>query len=176
MWLIRLVLSNHKSDIKGKGMPLGNLTSQFFANVYLNELDRFVKHELKVKYYIRYVDDFIIFHRDKTLLESWKAQINQFLLRKLKIEQHPEKSRIMPLEKGITFLGFRVFHNYKLLKKSNTRRIWKRLEIFRKRYKNGTISQNKIASSIEGWFAYSKFANTYNLRKRVALCANEIFL
>jgi retron-type reverse transcriptase len=75
-------------------MPLGNLTSQFFANVYLNELDYFVKHELKAKFYIRYVDDFIILHNSKRHLEDWKSKINEFLIEKLKIELHPCKSKV----------------------------------------------------------------------------------
>jgi retron-type reverse transcriptase len=75
IWLVKLILSNHKTEIKGKGMPLGNLTSQFFANVYLDKLDQYIKHELKIKYYIRYVDDFVIFHKDKAIIEAWKKQI-----------------------------------------------------------------------------------------------------
>ena len=65
LWLIRIILCNHNTKTKHVGMPLGNLTSQFFANVYLNELDQFVKHKLRVKYYLRYVDDFVIFHQSK---------------------------------------------------------------------------------------------------------------
>lgn len=175
IWLIKLVLGNYRSETQGKGMPLGNLTSQFFANVYLNELDRFVKHELRAKYYIRYVDDFIIFHKDKALLEAWKAQIDYFLNGSLKIGLHPEKSGIVPLKRGITFLGFRLFHKYRLLKKSNTRRIWKRLEIFGQRYEEGRISKCDVVRSMEGWIAYAEFANTYNLRKRVFNKANEMF-
>ena len=118
IWLIKLILDNHKAEVKGKGMPLGNLTSQFFANLYLNELDQFVKHKMKVKYYIRYVDDFVIFHADKNTLESWKNDIDQFLICNLKVELHPEKSRIIALNKGITFLGFRVLQIIDLSKRA----------------------------------------------------------
>ncbi len=175
LWLIKVILSNHASEFAGKGMPLGNLTSQFFANVYLNDLDQFVKHVLKAKYYIRYVDDFIIFHRDKSLLMAWKLQIDNFLKTSLKIELHPEKSRIIALKNGITFLGFRIFHKYKLLKKSNARRIWKRLDAFKKKYDNCTMSQEQIARSLEGWIAYARFADTYNLRNRVINRSDELF-
>ena len=78
-------------------MPLGNLTSQFFANVYLNELDYFIKHELKAKFYIRYVDDFVILHRSKEVLESWKDQIDSFLINELRLELHPDKTKIIPI-------------------------------------------------------------------------------
>lgn len=166
--MIRIILKNHKTEIAGKGMPIGNLTSQFFANVYLNELDQFIKHQLKIKYYIRYVDDFVILHRGRKTLEEWKAAIAGFLRDALKIELHPDKTRIINLEKGITLLGFRVFYYYKLLKRSNARRIIKRLEKFRQLYNNGDMKREDASKSSKGWFTYAEFANTYNLRRRLA--------
>lgn len=181
IWLIKQILKNHKTKIPENnhelrpwcpwnkvpsgGMPLGNLTSQFFANVYLDELDYFVKHELKAKYYIRYVDDFVLLHRDRKVLEKWKSEIDAFLKEKLELELHPEKSKIIPLRNGITLLGFRVFYHHRLLKKSNSRRIWKRLEKFKQKYEDGEMEREEIVQSMKGWFAYTKFANTYNLRK-----------
>ncbi len=175
MWLIETILKNHKTEMPGKGMPLGNLTSQFFANFYLNELDYFVKYHLRAKYYIRYVDDFLLLHQDKDVLRIWKDRIADFLNEKLEIELHPEKSRIIPLKQGITFLGFRVFAKYRLLKKSNTRRIWKRLERFRQKYEKAEIARKEIISSLEGWLAYAEFANSYTLRRRVMARFNEMF-
>ncbi|NYZ73870.1 RNA-directed DNA polymerase [Candidatus Micrarchaeota archaeon] len=159
LWLIKLVLKHHKTPIQGKGMPLGNMTSQFFANVYLDELDQFVRHTLKAKYYIRYVDDFVILHRDRKTLECWKDEISAFLCQRLELELHPEKSKITPLREGITLLGFRVFYHYRLLKKSNTRRIWKRLERFRQEYEDEEMSRKEIVQSLEGWLAYAEFAD-----------------
>ncbi|MFH1285124.1 MAG: reverse transcriptase domain-containing protein [Candidatus Micrarchaeota archaeon] len=167
LWLIKKILANHKTSLQGKGMPLGNLTSQFFANIYLNELDQFVKHELKAKFYIRYVDDFVILGRDKALLEKYMQKITRFLAINLKLEMHPEKSRVIPLRRGITLLGFRVFYYFKLLKTSNQQRIWKRLSKFEKKLQRGEINSNKIRQSILGWEGYAKTANTYLLRKRV---------
>jgi RNA-directed DNA polymerase len=148
-------------------MPIGNLTSQFLANVYLNELDNFIKHELKARYYIRYVDDFIILHRNKTTLENWKIEIDNFLKNALEVELHPEKTRIIPLERGITFLGFRIFNNHRLLKKSNARRIWKRLDKMKQKHSRGEITVREAACSLEGWIAYAEHANTYKLRNKV---------
>ena len=108
-------------------MPLGNLTSQFFANVYLNELDYFIKHKLRIKYYIRYVDDFVILHKNKETLIKYKNQINNFLKRKLKLELHKDKSKIIPLKNGTSFLGYRIFYHYKLLRKTNLRKFNKKL-------------------------------------------------
>ena len=91
--LIKRILENHETPVKGVGMPIGNLTSQFFANVYLHQLDLFVKHQLKAKYYIRYVDDFVILHKDKRMLQIWEDRINEFLRESLKIELHPDKTK-----------------------------------------------------------------------------------
>jgi len=122
MWLIKKILANHKSENENKGMPLGNLTSQFFANVYLDQLDQFVKHKLRATYYIRYVDDFVIMHQSRKMLEEYKEKIDCFLREKLDLELHPDKSQILKLEKGISFLGFRVFYYHKLLVQKNMRK------------------------------------------------------
>lgn len=175
MWLIRTILKNHKTDVEGRGMPIGNLTSQFFANVYLNDLDKYIKHVLKAKYYVRYVDDFAIFHKGMRQLEAWHSAINEFLLKNLKLKLHPDKSRVIPLRNGITLLGFRMFYTHRLLKKSNTRRIWKRLEIYKQRYEHGCMTKEQAEKSIDGWLAYAKFANTYKLRIRVLARFREIF-
>ncbi|MBI5047198.1 RNA-directed DNA polymerase [Candidatus Micrarchaeota archaeon] len=175
IWLIETILNNHTSKLKGKGMPLGNLTSQFFANFYLNELDYFIKHSLKAKYYLRYVDDFVILHLNKKQLERWKFEINSFLRVKLNIESHPEKSMVIPLRRGITFLGFRIFSKYRLLKKSNARRIWKRLQKFKFKFDKGELPRDTIFQSLDGWLAYAEFANTYEFRKRIVAKFNELF-
>ena len=112
LWLIKQILYNNLT--KDKGMPLGNLTSQIFANIYLNKLDYFVKQELRAKYYIRYVDDFTILHQSKSQLRLWKDTINEFLKAELKIELHEQKSRIIPLSRGVDFIGFRNFYYYRL--------------------------------------------------------------
>ena len=104
LWLIGRVLSNYSTS-EGKGMPLGNLTSQFFANVYLNELDQFVKHKLKAKNYIRYVDDFVILHNSEENLTEWKTLIADFLKEELLLDLHPDKTKIILSDHGADFLG-----------------------------------------------------------------------
>jgi hypothetical protein len=140
------------SSLTAKGMPLGNLTSQFFANIYLNELDKFVKHKLKAKYYIRYVDDFVILHSSKEQLKIWKKEIEIFLKNRLNLELHPDKSKIINLSKGIDFVGFRNFYYYKLLRKRNIRNMQKKINLFNQ----GNISYEKLFESFEGWNAYAK--------------------
>lgn len=177
LWLIKRILENHKTGNgkAGTGMPIGNLTSQFFANVYLNELDYFVKHKLGAKYYIRYVDDFVILYLDRKVLRGWREEIDAFLRENMKIELHPEKTGIIPLENGITLLGFRVFPKYRLLKKSNARRIWGRLERFKEKCDAGEMSRKDVVRSLDGWLAYAKFANSYKLRKKVVAKFNRLF-
>lgn len=144
-------------------MPLGNLTSQFFANIYLNELDYFVKHRLMAKYYIRYVDDFIILHKSKEQLELWKLKIEIFLMGKLKLELHSQKSKIISLSRGIDFVGFRNFWYYGLLRKRNIRKMNFKVE----EYKRGKIPKEKLLESFQGWNAYAKWADSYKLRREV---------
>ena len=165
IWLIKQILNNFETPIQGKGMPLGNLTSQFFANVYLNDLDNFVKHDLKARYYIRYVDDFVILHHDRKILELYKERIHRYL-KTLQLKLHPDKSKIIPLRDGVTFLGYRIFYRHKLLRKNNLRKfqdVWqKKLAL----YQQGLLSREKLLGSLQGWFGYAQWADTYNLRKR----------
>jgi RNA-directed DNA polymerase len=166
IWLIRQNLDNFDCTIEGKGMPLGNYTSQFLANVYLNELDYFVKHKLKIRYYIRYVDDFVILHRRKRTLGYYQQKINRYL-QCLKIELHPDKSQIMPLCNGVSFLGYRVFYHHKLLRKRNKRTFERKFERKLQQFYNGNMTKEKLVESLQGWFGYAKWANTYKLRMAV---------
>lgn len=162
IWLIIKILKNF--DNKVRGMPLGNMTSQFFANVYLNDLDQFIKRRLKVKNYLRYVDDFVIFHESKEKLEEYKNKIEEYLMN-LKLEFHPDKSKIFPLYKGVDFLGFKIFYYYKRVRKRNVNHFKKRLEKLKKSYACGDIPKSRFIASVEGWFAYVIWGNTYRLRK-----------
>lgn len=175
LWLIKKILNNHNCKVQGKGMPIGNLTSQFFANVYLNELDYFVKHELKAKYYTRYVDDFVILHRNMEILEKWKSEIDKFL-KLIKLELHSEKSKVYPLHKGINLLGFRIFYHHKLLKKSNIHLIKDRIDYFVAFYKEGIMTKEEIICRLDGWNAYAVHGNTYKLRMNIIDTLVEIGL
>jgi retron-type reverse transcriptase len=174
--LIELILENHSSkNSKNSGMPLGNLTSQFFANVYLNELDQYIKHKLKIKYYIRYVDDFIIMHDTKDNLKSYKIKIDMFLQSKLKIELHKEKSKIRLLNQGISFLGFRIFYFHKLLKKNNLKHMWKNMLICKKKYARKQASYDEIYLKFDGWIAYAKNANTSKIINKIQNKFHNLF-
>jgi len=167
LWLIQIILENHHTSINGKGMPLGNLTSQFFANVYLNKLDQYIKHDLKIRYYIRYVDDFVIMCDSKKELEMFDEKINTFLKERLDIALHPEKTRIYTVKEGGEFLGLRIFYHHKLLKRCNIRKFKNKLSGIVYNFNKKETDYDTIYDLLEGWIAYSKTANTYALRNNL---------
>ncbi|MCX5677655.1 MAG: RNA-directed DNA polymerase [Candidatus Omnitrophica bacterium] len=150
-----------------KGLPIGNLTSQFLANLYLNELDYFVKFQLRVRHYIRYMDDFLIFGNDKKALIEVKGKIRDFLKERLALQMHEGKSQIYNTEKGIKFLGFRIYKDYRRLTSDNVRRFRKRLGKFTHLFENGEMNEKEIRDSVRCWVAHSKHASTGGLRHRL---------
>lgn len=147
-----------------KGIPIGNLTSQLFANIYLNKLDEYVKYELKIKYYIRYMDDFIILYESKQELHEVKEKIRLFFT-SIKLTLHPKKANIFPIVLGIDFLGYRIYNNHRLVRKSTVKRFLKSVKGKLKKYDYGSIDFNKLMESFNSWEAYMDYGNSYNLKK-----------
>ncbi|MBU2638403.1 MAG: reverse transcriptase/maturase family protein [Nanoarchaeota archaeon] len=170
--LIWKILRNHST--KSKGMPLGNLTSQFFANIYLNELDQFIKQNLKAKYYLRYVDDFVILHKSRLQLRKWKRQIEDVLKHKLLLELHPQKSKILPLGRGIDLLGFKCFFHFRILRRKNIRKMQKKIETFNLLCKEDRANTIHLMDSLQGWNAYAMHANTFKIRRIITKKTIEI--
>lgn len=160
----RQIVGGGTTDAAAKGLPIGNLTSQFFANLYLNELDYFVKFQLRIRHYSRYMDDFLIFGNDRKALIEVKDQARNFLKEQLALRMHEGKSQIYDTEKGIKFLGFRIYRDYRRLVSDNVRRFKKRLRKFNYLFENGKISEKEIGDSVRCWVAHSKYANTGGLR------------
>ena len=127
LWLIGRVVESFHSTEPGKGLPLGNLTSQLLVNIYMNEFDQFVKHTLKAKYYIRYADDFVFLSNDRDWLVSLLPCIRDFLHEKLKLELHPDKVSIATLSSGIDFLGWVHFSDHRVLRTATKQRMLKTL-------------------------------------------------
>jgi len=164
LWLTDKIISSSQEK-RDTGIPIGNLTSQLFANAYLDELDQFIKHQLKIKYYLRYMDDFLILGCEKKELNWIKEKIKEFLKIGLKLDLHPKKANIFPINKGISFLGYRIFKNYKLLKKETIKRFIKRIKVYKKRLNEGTMTQKKFNNSLQSWLSYADFANSNHLIK-----------
>jgi retron-type reverse transcriptase len=140
-------------SFKPNGLPLGNLTSQLFANIYLNELDQFVKHKLKVKHYIRYADDFVILSEDKKYLENLILIMQDFLQDKLKLAMHPDKIFIKTIYSGIDFLGWVNFKDHRVLRTKTKQRMFKR------------VKQNTSTETINSYLGLLKHGNTEKIQK-----------
>jgi retron-type reverse transcriptase len=146
-----------------RGMPLGNQTSQFFANVYLNSLDRFVEGTLGPGCYVRYVDDFLLFGASKAELSAMKRAIEDFL-EPLRLLIHERKSRVYRSADGVTFLGFRLFPGRTRVVRRNVVRFRRRLRGMQRGFDAGTATLGEIRSRIQSWIGHAKAANTRRLR------------
>lgn len=152
VWLIKQIIGSFSNGI---GLPLGNLTSQLFANVYMNELDHYVKHQLRAKYYIRYADDFVILSREKDELEWRLRKIEQFLTGDLHLTLHPDKIELRTIVSGVDFLGWVHFSDHRVLRNTTKRRMLKRLE--------SQPSQNVLAS----YRGLLRHGNTNKLQRHI---------
>ena len=164
VWLIREIINSFNSGKKGKGLPLGNLTSQLLVNVYMNELDQFVKHKLKTRYYIRYTDDFVILSHDKKELEQIVPKIDLFLRSQLRISLHPSKVFIKTLGSGIDFLGWIHFPDHRVLRSATKRRIIRRIKL-------GKVN----IKSVQSYLGLLRQGNTYKFRERILNAATNGF-
>jgi retron-type reverse transcriptase len=149
-----------------RGLAIGNLTSQFFANVYLDGFDHFVKETLRCRYYIRYVDDFVLFNDSKSRLNELKAQMIGYL-NTLRLRLHPRKCRVYRVDEGVSFLGYRMYPNHRLLKKQNVLHFRRKLKKMQYGYRQGHISGDAVKQSIQSWIAHAGHADTYALRCRI---------
>jgi retron-type reverse transcriptase len=149
-----------------RGLPIGNLTSQFFANVYLNGLDHFVKEKLRFRKYVRYVDDFALFSDDRNSLELAREKIETYLAG-LRLCVHPVKSQIFNTSVGANFVGFRVFPQVIRVRSENLRRARHRLVKMSDYYRKGLLGEEKLRSCLRSWIAHLEHGDTYRLRERV---------
>lgn len=130
LWLLQNIINSFHTELKRDvGLPLGNLTSQLFSNVYLNQFDQWVKHILKSHYYVRYADDFVFLSRDRSRLEEAIPKIQEFLQTNLNISLHPDKLFIRTLASGVDFLGWVNFPNHRVLRGTTKRRMFRRIKV-----------------------------------------------
>jgi RNA-directed DNA polymerase len=146
-----------------RGLPIGNLTSQFWANVYLDPFDHFVKRELRCRGYLRYVDDMLLFADDKKTLWAWKRALVERLAG-LRMTIHPH-AHPRPVKEGIPFLGFVVYPARRRLKRRKGLAFQRRLRILLKAHQAGEASSADVAASIDGWVNHVRYGNTSGLRR-----------
>ncbi len=152
-----------RSLFSKKGVPIGNLTSQIFANIYMNEFDQFVKHGLKVKYYARYTDDFVIISENLNYLKELLPKLKTFLSEKLKLELHPGKIIIRKFHQGVDFLGYVIFPHHHLLRSKTKERILKNIRKKVVRYHEGFTSENQTKQSLQSYLGVLSHADAYDL-------------
>jgi RNA-directed DNA polymerase len=155
-----------------RGLPIGNLTSQNWANAYLNDLDQFVKHTLRCRAYLRYCDDFLLFAGDKATLWAWRSEIVDKLAG-LRLTLHQARAQVYPVKAGIPWLGFRVFPSHRRLRRRNVKAFARRLRAQRDAYQAGEMTLDEIQQSLQSWIAHARHGNTYRLRQ--ALMRQVIF-
>lgn len=149
-----------------RGLPIGNLTSQFWANVYMNELDQYVKHTLRCKGYVRYVDDFLLFADDKLTLHRWRESIITFL-QKLRLTIHEKRAQPCPVEQGIPFLGFTVYPDHRRLKRSKGIAYRRHLKTLYRQFKAGEITREQGRASVMAWLGHVQHGDTLGLRRAI---------
>lgn len=168
LWLLRQIIYSVPG---GKNTPIGNYTSQWFGNLYLHELDMLVKHRLRVKAYLRYCDDFCLFHDDKEVLNDWAKQITFFLEDRLSLRL--SKCDLFPTSRGLDFLGYRHFpKGYVLLRKRTAKRLQRRLRLLPKLLGSRRLPPEKARSVLASARGWMQWANTKNLA--VALRVDEL--
>lgn len=150
----------------GCGIAIGNLSSQFFANVYLDRLDQFVKHVLKVPRYLRYVDDFVLVHRDRAQLEMWLDQIVEFLRTELRLELKTEL-KLRPLDTGCDFLGYVVFPTHTVVRRRVIAHCRSKLAAFERRGNPSAEALENLRSTWASYAGHFRHANSWRLRQRI---------
>lgn len=168
LWLIEEIIDSTADygDVNPVGIPIGNLTSQLFANVYLNELDQYVKQEKRLEYYVRYMDDFVILHNDKSYLHQLKKDLEGFLSDHLALSLN-HKTSVFPIRQGVDFLGYRIWPTHRLLRKSSIKRMKRRLKKFTRDYRDGKIQISQIRPVLASWIGHASHADSYGVRKKI---------
>ena len=149
-----------------KGIPLGNVTSQDFANIYLNEVDQYAKRYLGLKYYVRYMDDIIIVVPTKEEAQDARDKIIKFLDEKLDLKTN-NKTKIFPIEQGVNAYGFKIFTTHKLVRNSAKSAMKRRIKAMDRKIQSGEISEKYVQNCVSSWLGHARHSNSYNLSKKI---------
>lgn len=164
LWILDLIIDS--SPEGEKGIPLGNVTSQDFANIYLNEVDQFCKRYLGIKYYTRYMDDIVIVTPTKEEAQEHLKKITKFLNEKLNLETN-SKTKIFPLEQGVNAYGFKVWTTHRLLRDQSKRAMKRRIKVMDAKLKRGEIKEKDVQQTVNSWLGHARHSNSYNLAKKI---------
>ncbi|HIG0360378.1 TPA: reverse transcriptase domain-containing protein [Clostridium sporogenes] len=149
-----------------KGIPLGNVTSQDFANIYLNEVDQYAKRYLGLKYYVRYMDDIIVVLRTKEEAQKAKENITRFLNEKLDLQTN-SKTKIFPLNQGVNAYGFKIYCTHRMVRNTSKSAMKSRIKAMDKKVKKGEMTTKEVQQSVNSWLGHARHSNSYNLSKKI---------
>ena len=171
LWLIKKIVKSFESEFTTKrdkkGVPIGNLTSQILVNVYMNEMDQFIKDRLKAKYYVRYADDFIIVHHNTNYLLYLKNKIESFLKKELKLSLHPGKVSIRKYHQGVDYLGYIIIPKAIILRTKTKQRIFRKLKQRVREYRQGKIDEKTLMQSYNSYLGVLSHANSHKLEQEL---------
>lgn len=169
LWILKkIIYSRNESE---KGLPIGNLTSQIFANLYYNEADQFIKHKLRVRYYYRYMDDSVILMQKKEDIKKVKAEIEKFISEKLKLEFN-KKTNIFKAKQGVNFCGYKINEYRMKIRDKGKKRLKKKIKCLKKEIKNEKMTSKEAKQYLCGYFGYLKYADVYNLKNKLFIEEN----
>lgn len=170
----------HKSYLhapSSKGLPIGNLTSQFYANMYLNELDQFVKHRLKVKYYGRYMDDMVLFHENAAVLNDCYVKIDEFLKSHLQLHLHPYKKHLNLIHSGVDFTGFVIKPGRTYIRHSTISNCKRKIKVWKiKGEPIDELALEKLSQTVNSYLGMLRQVNGYRARKSICTDLESLFL
>jgi retron-type reverse transcriptase len=161
--LQNVIGSFHLEGTVGKGTPIGNLTSQIFTNIYLNELDQFIKQKLRVKYYLRFADDMMFLSHNKKELQDLIPQIALFLDQQLKLTLHPNKIILRPLNQGIDFLGYVILSEHRTLRTTTKRRMYRKLSARFSKFQNKDVTSDSFNQSLQSYLGILSHADAFEM-------------
>lgn len=169
-WLLHMIIESYEYE-KGKGLPMGNQTSQWFALYYLDSLDRLVKEKLRIRYYSRYMDDMILIHPSREYLKECLSEMQKHLEEELRLEFN-EKTQIHAIRQGVDYLGFHLYLTdtgkvVKTLRQSGKKRLKRKLRHYRHAFADGKIELDAISQSVASYKGHLKHAHTYRLQKNI---------
>lgn len=165
LWLLDMIVdSSPEGEV---GIPLGNVTSQDFANIYLNELDQYVKRFLGIRYYIRYMDDSIAVVRTRDEAKALLQQMKWFLRTKLNLRENPKKSQIFPLRQGVNAYGYKIWTTHRLVRDESKRAMKRRIKAMDRKMKVGEIELHDVKQAVNSWLGHARHSNSYNLCKKI---------
>jgi len=157
--LLDNIIDSSPNDL---GLPLGNLTSQLFANIYLNQLDQYCKRVLKLKYYVRYADDMVVIVKGLDNARWIKTKIAEFLKNNLSLELNPKKSKIFPIKQGVNTVGFKIYRTHRLLRNNCKKKIKSKLRKIPNLIETNRLTKEKANQMLNSWWGHAKNCNSYN--------------